>query len=308
MPTKIEIDKKLLTELYSVKQLSAGKISQRLGYSQTCIYNNLKRWQIPIISNSQRYKGKPGRPHTKEARKKLALSKMGDKNPMKRLEVRLKVSKKNKGRKYSNDIRARMSKAQKGRTITWGDKLSAANKKWYTSVEGQEFIRQLKQRTGFKNPMYGKSEQIQKRHWSKIWDSNRKKNLISKFREARMKQKFSLKSTKIEIMVAEELVKRKIAFLKHYPVLNICQPDIVIPKYKVVVQCDGDWWHGNPNIYNQSNLAKIPQNNMRRDNLKDFQLHEEGWHVIRFWESDIKDNVAHCVDKVENFIKKKQGV
>ena len=201
MPTKIEINKKLLTELYSVKQLSVGKISQRLGYSQTCIYDNLKRWQIPIISNSQRYKGKPGRPHTKEARKELALSKMGDKNPMKRLEVRLKVSKKNKGRKYSNDIRARMSKAQKGRTITCG-----------------------------------------------------------------------------------------------------------IPKYKVVVQCDGDWWHGNPNIYNQSNLAKIPQNNMRRDNLQDFQLHEEGWHVIRFWESDIKDNVAHCVDKVENFIKKKQGV
>lgn len=305
MSAKINIAKNLLYNLYRKRKLSTYKIAQRLGYSSSCIYNNLKRQQIPIISNSQRYKGRPGRPHTEESRKKISIAKLGDKNPAKRLEVRMKISKANKGRRFSKKTRENMSKAQKGRIISWGDKLSEAKKKWYASEEGQNFIKRLKQRLGSNNPMYNKSGKIKRRHWTRLWDESKKEELISRFRENRMRQKFPIKSTKIEKMLKSELAKRNIKFINHHSILNVCQPDITILKYKLTIQCDGDWWHANPKIYDYSTLSKIQRQNLERDIRQDRLLRSKGWHIMRFWGSEIEENVFKCVDKIEKFLKQK---
>lgn len=113
MPGIIEIDKELLFDLYRVKKLSAVKIARRLGLSFTCVYNNLLRNKIPIISNSQRYKGQRRKPFSEETRRKIAASKIGDKNPAKRVEVRIKISKAHKGKKLSEETRQKMSSVQK---------------------------------------------------------------------------------------------------------------------------------------------------------------------------------------------------
>ena len=57
MPSKIALDKDVLAKLYITQKLSVKKISNDLGYSATCVYNNLLRHGIPIITNSQRCKG-----------------------------------------------------------------------------------------------------------------------------------------------------------------------------------------------------------------------------------------------------------
>ena len=299
MPNKISLDKRVLLNLYREKELSMGKISKKLGYSQTCVRNNLLRHDIPIVTNSERYTGKPGHPHTAESRKKLSLAKRGDKNPMKRPEVKMKVSKANKGRKHSEQARRNMNKAMKGRVVTWGESISKVKKRWYASEQGLKFIEKLQKRKGCNNPMFNKSAEIRKRHWTKHWDQNQKEQIIERFRKSRMKQKFPVKATAIEQIIEAELKKRNIRFIAHQSMFGVCQPDIVIPSHKIVIQCDGDWWHANPKIYSRDKLTKIQQNNIRRDRYQDAIFNGSGWRVIRLWGSEIKENGSACVDRIE---------
>lgn len=77
------------------------------------------------------------------------------------------------------------------------------------------------------------------------------------------------------------------------------RPDIVFPQQRVVVFVDGDLWHGNswrlrglPDLASQfpTNtawwVAKITRN-IERDAEVTRNLQEQGWTVLRFWESDL---------------------
>lgn len=74
------------------------------------------------------------------------------------------------------------------------------------------------------------------------------------------------------------------------------KPDIVFPRQKVAVFCDGDFWHGRGWIDRKAKLAashngaywvaKI-ERNMERDRKQVQALREAGWAVFRLWETDI---------------------
>ena len=92
------------------------------------------------------------------------------------------------------------------------------------------------------------------------------------------------------------------------------KPDIVITKYRIVVFCDGEFWHGKewetkkPKI--QSNrdywIRKI-ERNINRDNEINNELDNMGWIVIRFWGGDIKKNLTVCVQRIKDVIIQVQG-
>jgi DNA mismatch endonuclease (patch repair protein) len=85
------------------------------------------------------------------------------------------------------------------------------------------------------------------------------------------------------------------------------KPDIVFSRERIVVFCDGDFWHGrnwderkkklkkgaNPSYW----VAKI-QANIDRDRRYDAQLGELGWSIIRLWELDILANPSLAANKV----------
>ncbi len=85
-----------------------------------------------------------------------------------------------------------------------------------------------------------------------------------------------------------------------YALISIAElpgnPDIVFPKARVVVFCDGDFWHGRDweklqvALSKRHNadywLAKIGRNR-DRDLERTQQLQSGGWHVFRCWETDI---------------------
>jgi DNA mismatch endonuclease (patch repair protein) len=74
------------------------------------------------------------------------------------------------------------------------------------------------------------------------------------------------------------------------------RPDIVFPGPRVVVFCDGDFWHGRElnkrmeKLARGNNapywLAKI-SGNVERDVAQTLALQSLGWVVLRFWETDI---------------------
>ena len=164
-----------------------------------------------------------------------------------------------------------------------------------------EYIRLLK---GEKHPMYGKTweeiygiegaEKIRKMH------SIRSRNLIIK----RIKNnEFPFFNTKIELAFAKEMSKRNISFVSQFSIDNKFVCDFAMPAVKLIIECDGDYWHANPKIYDKNKLHKRQINNLKRDKFKDKYLNKKGWKVIRFFGSDIKENISNCVDKVEKFLK-----
>lgn len=75
------------------------------------------------------------------------------------------------------------------------------------------------------------------------------------------------------------------------------RPDFVFGKSKVAVFIDGDFWHGNPKKYripksNCSYWQKKIEGNRKRDRLVNRTLRKDGWVVVRFWESDLRDEQA----------------
>lgn len=116
------------------------------------------------------------------------------------------------------------------------------------------------------------------------------------------------KDSKIEIALRSALWNKGYRYRKNYSKLE-GKPDIVIPKYKLAIFCDSEFWHG----YNwevkkhdiKSNrdfwIKKI-EGNIKRDEQVNKILHEQGWKVVRLWGKDIQKNIDECLVKIEKEI------
>ena len=82
---------------------------------------------------------------------------------------------------------------------------------------------------------------------------------------------------------------------------------------RVVVFCDGDFWHGRDLDARVGRLARghnAPywiakiEANVRRDRHTDRALTESGWTVLRFWERDILRRVDEIADGVATAVRR----
>ena len=76
------------------------------------------------------------------------------------------------------------------------------------------------------------------------------------------------------------------------------RPDLVFPKYRVIIFINGCFWHMHKNcpsfVMPKSNLdywTEKLRNNKIRDQLNIQKLEEMGWHVITVWECELKKDV-----------------
>jgi DNA mismatch endonuclease (patch repair protein) len=81
------------------------------------------------------------------------------------------------------------------------------------------------------------------------------------------------------------------------------RPDLAFIRWKVAVFVDGVFWHGHPAHWNPEKAAsdywrrKI-ESNIRRDREADAALDERGWTVVRMWDTDVRDDLATCTERV----------
>lgn len=118
------------------------------------------------------------------------------------------------------------------------------------------------------------------------------------------------KDTKIEIKLRKLLWHKGFRYRKNYKVLP-GSPDIVLTKYKIVIFCDGEFFHGKNweelrnHLENSNNsqfwISKIARN-IDRDDEVNKQLNALGWTVLRFWGEDIKKHPDECVRVIEETI------
>jgi DNA mismatch endonuclease (patch repair protein) len=93
------------------------------------------------------------------------------------------------------------------------------------------------------------------------------------------------------------------------------RPDIAFPGARVVVFCDGDFWHGK-NL--DDRLAKLERGhnapywiekisgNVARDRRNDAVLNAEGWRVLRYWESDVNRAPTAIAEQVKRVVEARQ--
>jgi DNA mismatch endonuclease (patch repair protein) len=139
-------------------------------------------------------------------------------------------------------------------------------------------------------------------------------NLTKEQRRKNM-QRIKSKDTKIELILRKALWKKGIRYRKNYTLLE-GKPDIVITKYKIVVFCDSEFFHGfewnklKEKLESSNNsqfwIEKI-ERNRKRDKALNEQLTSEGWIVLRFWGKDIIKNTDECVRKIESAILKQKS-
>ncbi len=106
------------------------------------------------------------------------------------------------------------------------------------------------------------------------------------------------KDTSIEVLLRKALWHRGVRYRKNCKDI-LGTPDVAIKKYKLAVFCDGDFWHGKEYRGVKSH-KKFWDEKIRRNQERDLeytiQLRDEGWTVLRFWESDIRTDADACAD------------
>jgi DNA mismatch endonuclease, patch repair protein len=121
--------------------------------------------------------------------------------------------------------------------------------------------------------------------------------------------------TKCERLLRSELWRLGLRFRKNVRSLP-GKPDVVFRRERVVVFCDGDFWHGknwesrrrrlrmgsNPEYW----VAKI-QSNIARDRSYDRRLEQFGWKVVRLWESQILADPVKSARQVQRLVLRRRA-
>lgn len=113
-----------------------------------------------------------------------------------------------------------------------------------------------------------------------------------------------------ELILRCKLSRNGLRFRKNVETLP-GKPDIVFPGSRVVIFCDGDFWHGRnwkklrSKLQNGTNapywLAKIAAN-IKRDLRNTALLKKSGWQVVRLWETDIKRDPSAAANHIKKVI------
>ena len=134
-------------------------------------------------------------------------------------------------------------------------------------------------------------------------------NLTPDQRKKNMKHIRS-KDTEIELILRKALWSEGIRYRKHYDKLP-GKPDIAITKYRIAIFCDGEFFHGKDwdklqlklkNSNNSEYWIKKIRRNIERDMEVEREIRADDWTVIRFWGSDIKNNINDCMTVIKEAI------
>ena len=107
-------------------------------------------------------------------------------------------------------------------------------------------------------------------------------------------------NTSIEKIIANLLTELKVSF-EYQKVFAFWCYDFYLPKYKLFIECDGDYWHAHPEIYGSGKieLNATQKNNLWRGKAKETYVKNRGYNLLRFWERDILNNLSNIKNKLE---------
>ena len=122
-----------------------------------------------------------------------------------------------------------------------------------------------------------------------------------------------------EVALRSILHRRGLRFRKNYAKL-MGTPDIVFPRARVAVFIDGDYWHarvlrerGPEALYariktaNRNYWIEKFTKRVKRDDEVTGALKQDGWTVLRFWESDVRGDLEGVAEIIAAAARREQG-
>lgn len=113
--------------------------------------------------------------------------------------------------------------------------------------------------------------------------------------------------SKLESIVTQELWRKGFRFRRNVRGM-VGTPDIAIKKYKVVIFIDSCFWHFCP-IHGRMPKSNIDfwkkklERNRERDKEHTHYYLQRGWHILRIWEHEIRNDFDNTIEKISTFIK-----
>lgn len=242
------------------------------------------------------------------------------------------------GKKHSDEVKEKISKSKKG-------KQTGKNNPMYGRCIWREMspeaIQNAKNKlkiscSGERNGFYGKTHSDEtikiireknKKYIESLTDedkkiiseklSNAQKELLKKdpisYRSNKIKAAYEsakvnkrYKMNKVEMAVNDQLLKRNLNF-DYSVILNFHQFDFGCKKYKILLEVNGDYWHGNPIFYGdeegKKKLNNIQNIKINKDKEKEKFAKEHNLNLFIIWENDINNNNFSVIDEIERLIK-----
>ena len=115
-------------------------------------------------------------------------------------------------------------------------------------------------------------------------------------------------NTKEEVRLAKALWHLGYRYRKNNRKV-IGTPDLTFKKLKIALFVDSEFFHGKDWEIQKNRFKSNPEfwhkkieRNMERDNEVNNYLMEQGWTIIRFWSTEIKNNLEDCIAKIQTVI------
>jgi len=129
-------------------------------------------------------------------------------------------------------------------------------------------------------------------------------DVVDKQTRSRMMSAVKGKNTAPELRVRRYLHKEGFRFRLHRNDLP-GSPDLVLPKYHLVIFVHGCFWHQHPNCryaampatHNRFWSKKL-EDNSKRDLMQVDELINAGWRVLVVWECGLK----HCNEQIDQIL------
>ena len=128
-------------------------------------------------------------------------------------------------------------------------------------------------------------------------------DIVSKKKRSDMMSRIRSKNTGPEKYVRKELLKRGFKFTLHKKNLP-GKPDIVLKKYKTVINVNGCFWHHhNCGRYNvPKNNRKFWLNKLKKNKARDIKntrkLRKLGWKVYKVWECKMQKGLNKTINSL----------
>lgn len=134
-------------------------------------------------------------------------------------------------------------------------------------------------------------------------------DVLTPAQRKRCMSKVKNKNTDIEIIFRRALWAAGLRYRLNVKVFG--RPDVVFSREKIAIFVDGCYWHGcpehgqTPKTNTEFWRVKI-EKNIARDLFVAESLAGDGWHVLRFWQHEIKRDLTGCVERVDHILKNSQ--
>jgi very-short-patch-repair endonuclease len=216
----------------------------------------------------------------------------------------------NLGKKFSKEHREKIAKAQEGLRVEGDFDCDRCSRRFKSNTS----LRAHKAHCGHQKILYRcyncdkKYKGLAGLQRHQIWcignDGNEK--LREKIREATRVANFRrlkdenlsiiCKGTRPEVELEKELLNNKIDFIKQFDGVEGVRHcyDFLIGD-KIIVEVDGDYWHGNKDKFELSNRQK---RQYHIDVRYTVQAQQGGFIILRYWESDILKDVTSIVEDI----------